>query len=119
MRGWLVKPADTIAPLLVYFGGNAEEASSLIAMADRFEGRAIALVNYRGYGESSGRPSEAALLADAVAVYDALVARSDVNGAQTAVMGRLSRPLALPAKMMRPSGCAAVAIDASLSTAPA
>ena len=86
--GWLVKPADTIAPLLVYFGGNAEEVSWLIAMAHRFEGRAIALVNYRGYGESTGRPSEAALLADAVAVYDAFVARSDVNGTQTAVMGR-------------------------------
>ena len=88
LRGWLVKPADTIAPLLVYFAGNAEEVSWLIAMAHRFEGRAIVLVNYRGYGESTGRPSEAALLADAVAVYDTLVARSDVNGTQTAVMGR-------------------------------
>jgi uncharacterized protein len=88
LRGWLVKPADTIAPLLVYFGGNAEEASWLIAMADRFGGRAIALVNYRGYGESTGRPSEAALLADATAVYDALRARPDVDATQVAVMGR-------------------------------
>jgi len=88
LRGWLVKPAHTIAPPLICFGGNAEEVSWLIAMADRFGGRAIALVNYRGYGESTGQPSEAALFADAVAVYDTLIARTDVDGRQVGVMGR-------------------------------
>jgi len=88
LEGWLVKPTGGRLPALVYFGGNAEEVSWLIASADRLGGRALALVNYRGYGNSTGRPSEAALLVDALAVYDALVARSDIDAARTAVMGR-------------------------------
>ena len=35
----------------------------------------MAAVNYRGYGLSEGRPGEAALAADALAVYDLLAAR--------------------------------------------
>ncbi len=33
----------------------------------------VYLVNYRGYGTSEGAPSEAALLSDALAMYDSLV----------------------------------------------
>jgi len=88
LRGWLVRPADSIAPLVIYYGGNGEEVSWQIAMAHRFGGRAVALVNYRGYGESGGRPSEKALFADALAVHDRLIARADVDGNRVAVMGR-------------------------------
>jgi uncharacterized protein len=88
LRGWLVKRADSIAPLVLYYGGNAEEVSWQIATAHRFGGRAVALVNYRGYGDSTGRPSEAALFADALAVYDHLATRTDVDGKRVAVVGR-------------------------------
>jgi len=88
LRGWLVKPPAAPAALLAYFGGNGEEVSWQVPIADRFGGRAVALVNYRGYGESTGRPSEAALTADAVALVDALATRSDVDGARMALMGR-------------------------------
>ena len=88
LRGWLVRPALAPAPLLVYYGGNAEEVSWLIARAPRFGARAIALVNYRGYGESTGRPSEEALFADALAGFDKLVGRADIDTARVAVMGR-------------------------------
>lgn len=55
---------------LVYFGGNAEDVSGNIdAFAESFPGHSLYLVNYRGYGGSSGRPSEAALQADALAVH--------------------------------------------------
>ncbi|HXY97870.1 MAG TPA: alpha/beta fold hydrolase [Steroidobacteraceae bacterium] len=61
---------------LIYFGGNAEDVGASIADFDAaFPGRAVYLVNYRGYGGSSGRPSEAALTADAEAIYDSLRAR--------------------------------------------
>ena len=88
LRGWLVRPALAPAPLLIYYGGNAEEVSWLIAMAPRYGNRAIALMNYRGYGESGGRPSETALLADALAVFDKLNGRADIDAARVAVMGR-------------------------------
>lgn len=84
---WLVRGAER-APLLIYFGGNAEDVSWLIGMDESFAGYALLLVNYRGYGPSQGRPSEAALFADALAWYDAAVRRADIDPGRIAVMGR-------------------------------
>jgi uncharacterized protein len=72
-------------PALIYFGGNAEDVGANIPDFDAaFPERAVYLVNYRGYGGSSGRPSEAALIADAEAIYDSLRARHE----PIAVIGR-------------------------------
>jgi len=56
---------------VLYFGGNAEEVSWMIEAA-RAEGAGASwlLVDYRGYGQSEGSPSEKALVADALAWYD-------------------------------------------------
>jgi hypothetical protein len=67
LRGWMVNGAGAPAPLVIYFGGNAEEVSWLVEAAERFAGWSLLLVNYRGYGESEGRPGESALFADALA----------------------------------------------------
>ena len=49
---------------LIYFGGNAEDVSySLPGLAAAFPGHAVYLMHYRGYGGSTGTPSEAALFA--------------------------------------------------------
>jgi len=84
LRGWFVKGSGSPAPLVIYFGGNAEEVSWLVEAADRFEGWSLLLVNYRGYGESEGKPGEQALLADAEAVFDAVHASQP----RVAVVGR-------------------------------
>ena len=56
---------------LVYFGGNAEDVSvTAEALADRFPFLAVYALHYRGYGESSGSPSEAAIVEDATALID-------------------------------------------------
>ena len=56
---------------LLYFGGNAEDVSrTLPELADAFPAHAIYAPHYRGYGGSSGSPSEQALHADAAAVFD-------------------------------------------------
>lgn len=61
---------------LVYFGGNAEDvARSIPGFAAAFPGHSLYLVNYRGYGGSGGSPSEAALVADAAAIFDHLQPR--------------------------------------------
>ncbi len=58
---------------VLYFGGNAEDVSgSLPSLAAAFPAHALYLPHYRGYGGSSGKPSEAALFADALAVFDQL-----------------------------------------------
>lgn len=59
------------AKALVYFGGNAEDVThSLPGLAAAYPDRAIYLMHYRGYGGSTGKPSERALVADAVALFD-------------------------------------------------
>jgi pimeloyl-ACP methyl ester carboxylesterase len=56
---------------VLYFGGNAEDVSvSLPDLAAAFPDRELVLAHYRGYGGSGGRPSEAALVADARALFD-------------------------------------------------
>ena len=61
---------------LLYFGGNAEDvAGNLPAFVSAFPAHSLYLVNYRGYGGSTGSPSEAGLLADATAIYDHLSGR--------------------------------------------
>ena len=70
LHAWHVKAAPG-APLVLYFGGNAEEVSWML---DEVSRRAPAvgwlLTDYRGYGASGGSPSEAALVSDALAWYD-------------------------------------------------
>ena len=59
----------------IYFGGNAE---AVIANAQEFRLKfpttTIYLVNYRGYGSSTGKPTEAGLFSDAVAIFDSIKA---------------------------------------------
>jgi hypothetical protein len=89
LRGWLVKPAVFgKAPLIIYFGGNAEEVSWLISEAPRFKGWAVCLVNYRGYGLSEGSPGEKELYSDALSIYDYCVKRGDIDKQRIVVMGR-------------------------------
>ncbi|OGA38217.1 MAG: hypothetical protein A3G26_11170 [Betaproteobacteria bacterium RIFCSPLOWO2_12_FULL_65_110] len=88
LSGWLVRGVEERAPLLIYFGGNAEEVSWLIGVADRFAGHSLLLLNYRGYGGSGGRPGESALFADALLAYDYAIQRSDVDASRILAMGR-------------------------------
>ena len=56
---------------VLYFGGNAEDVSQAVALlATAFQGRAIYAMHYRGYGGSTGSPSEHALVADAGRLFD-------------------------------------------------
>jgi pimeloyl-ACP methyl ester carboxylesterase len=63
-------------PAVIYFGGNAEDvAFNIPQFTEFFRERSVYLVNYRGYGGSTGKPTEAHLFADALAVYDAVRAQ--------------------------------------------
>jgi pimeloyl-ACP methyl ester carboxylesterase len=88
LHGWLVKaaPTQTPAPLLIYFGGNAEEVSWLASTAGEYAGWSLLMFNYRGYGRSEGKPGEAELFADALQIYDYAAKRAGAS--RIAVMGR-------------------------------
>jgi pimeloyl-ACP methyl ester carboxylesterase len=88
LRGWIVKGAAAPAPTVIYFGGNAEEVSWTISDAHWPRQWTIVGVNYRGYGTSEGKPGQPALTADALAIYDAVVKRDDVDPRRIVVFGR-------------------------------
>jgi len=70
---------------MMYFGGNAEAVVfNERPFTEHFNNHTIYLVNYRGYGGSSGQPSEAGLYSDALAVYDKIAAQHP----RISVMGR-------------------------------
>ena len=87
LAGWYLprKRGRGPAPALVYFGGNAEEVTDFMKQATNFADVSVVAVNYRGYGRSTGVPSEAALKDDALAIFDQAVA---LTGGQGFVMGR-------------------------------
>ena len=73
---WHVPPRGN-KPVALYFHGNG---GSLRNRVDRFralieDGSGLVALSYRGYGGSTGSPSEAGLIADALAAYEFTSAR--------------------------------------------
>jgi len=86
LQAWYVKGASG-SPLVLYFGGNAEEVSWMIENAHtRVRGLGWLLVSYRGYGGSEGSPSEATITADALRWYDYAV--KELGATQVIAFGR-------------------------------
>jgi pimeloyl-ACP methyl ester carboxylesterase len=70
---------------LIYFGGNAEDVSrSLPDFAVAFPDYALYFLHYRGYGGSSGSPSEEAIARDAMTLFD----KAYADHPQIVVVGR-------------------------------
>jgi pimeloyl-ACP methyl ester carboxylesterase len=76
LRGMLFPATTEGTDLVIGFGGNAQDAEMLGQdLATRLPDAHVVVFHYRGYGPSTGRPGEAALLADALRIHDALVER--------------------------------------------
>ena len=70
---------------LLYFGGNAEDvAVNIPEFQQYFPDHTLYLVNYRGFGGSTGKPTQAGLIEDALNIYD----RIKENHENISVMGR-------------------------------
>jgi pimeloyl-ACP methyl ester carboxylesterase len=83
LKVWVLHPGTQRA--LIYFGGYADDVSEKLPLfSDTFPGATVYLVNYRSFGGSTGRPSEAALIGDAQAIYDWAAPRHE----RIIVMGR-------------------------------
>lgn len=91
LKGWLIRNSDSDrSPLLIYFGGNAQEVSDMASYLDiekQLPGWSLLLMNYRGYGASEGKPSEEHLVSDAHLIYDTFAKRSDIDEEKIVAMG--------------------------------
>jgi fermentation-respiration switch protein FrsA (DUF1100 family) len=121
--GVLVMPVAAHPPLVIYFGGNAEEVTAFAPLvADVYGERAVLLVNYRGYGESGGKPGEAALVADGAMLFDWAARRGDLDASRIALHGRsLGTGVAVQVAAMRPAKCVILTspFDSALEVAKA
>lgn len=115
IRGWYVPPRDALHPLYLYLPGNAE---TLANRAVRFslltqDGAGLLAVSWRGYGGSTGSPTEIGLHSDAVAAYQWLTAK--VEARRIIVFGEsVGTGVALTLAASRPVG--ALVLDAAYTS---
>jgi len=81
VHGWLIKSPNAKSTI-IFFHGNAGNIGDRLGKIDLFYrmGINVFIIDYRGYGNSEGKPTESGIYLDAVAAYDYLVSRDDVKG---------------------------------------
>jgi pimeloyl-ACP methyl ester carboxylesterase len=77
-------------PAVIFGHGNGELIDYWPEALQNFNrmGIGLLLVEYPGYGRSSGTPSQKSISAAFVAAYDALVSREDVDSSRIILLGR-------------------------------
>jgi len=117
LNGWFFKNPSAKATL-VFFHGNAgnisHRAQKILLFRDL--GLNVFIVDYRGYGNSQGTPSEKGIYKDALAAFDYLAHRSDVN--KTHIIGygeSLGGVVAIDLALHRP--LVSLIVDSSFSSA--
>jgi len=90
LKGWFL-PARTQPSswTAVVFNGNAGNRAYRVPLAEalRSHGLSVLLFDYRGFGDSTGSPTEAGLHDDARAVHAYLAGRSDVRADRLVYFG--------------------------------
>jgi uncharacterized protein len=89
IHGWYVPVPDPAGHVLFFHGnaGNISHRLDTVEILHRM-GHAVFIIDYRGYGRSSGRPSEAGTYADAAAAWTHLRETRGVDPKRIVVYGR-------------------------------
>ncbi len=85
---WSDNPDAGNDAIVLYFGGNAEDVLYAATTAKNLQARRFLVTNYRDYGKTPGKPSEAALCQDALAIYDYVIKQPNVTAEKIVVVGR-------------------------------
>lgn len=85
LHAWHVQAGS---PMVIYFGGNAEETSWMLEELGNAPGASWLIVSYRGYGLSEGSPGEAALVSDALQWFDHVAALPGADSSRVYAFGR-------------------------------
>lgn len=84
------RSAKSPGPALIFTHGNAESIEDWAELARTYgyQGLSVLLVEYPGYGRSSGKPSEASITETMNRAYDWLTARPEVDASKIVFHGR-------------------------------
>ena len=87
--GWFVD-AGPANPVLLWCHGNAGNVSHRLGNIQRLYQRGISvfIFDYRGYGRSSGIPTESGFYQDALASYDYLIHQRQISAERLIIFGR-------------------------------
>lgn len=93
IHGWFVKANANPAycRTIIFFHGNAGNIGSRLPNIEVLVKRLncnVLIIDYRGYGNSEGSPSEAGLKLDAEATLEYALNREDINNNRIFVFGR-------------------------------
>jgi fermentation-respiration switch protein FrsA (DUF1100 family) len=118
LHSWFLRTPDSRLVAL-YLHGNAGNISHRLQHARELAaaGLSLLLVDYRGYGRSSGSPSESGLYRDAQAAYDRLL-KLGFKPEQIVVYGE-SLGTAVAVELASRNRCGAVILEAAFSSAGA
>ena len=122
LHGWFVRRHSEVpeeAPYtLLFFHGNAgnithrlENVAYLIQ-----SGIQVFIFDYRGYGKSRGRPHEDGLYRDALAAYDYVVSRPEVDAEKIVLFGR-SLGGAVAVQLATQRACDKLILESTLTSA--
>lgn len=91
--GWMHGDPEAKRPVVLLFGGNGMSAAATFAYIDardwwsRYGDAHFVMVDYPGYGLSTGNPSEQSIYAMALAAYDHIARLENVDREHIYVMG--------------------------------
>lgn len=94
VEGWLLegegRSADSPGPAVVFLHGNAERIDNCLDHAREYQRRGftVLLPEYRGYGNSGGKPSQRGIVQDVLSMHRLLIARPEVDGEKVIYHGR-------------------------------
>jgi len=119
LHGWFVPAAGDAGKMLLFFHGNAGNISHRLDSIRRFHsmGHSVFIFDYRGYGRSEGKASEAGTYHDAEAAWLYLTETRGISPDRIVLFGRsLGGAIAAwLAARQRPGG---LIIESSFSSAP-
>lgn len=116
LNGWFIKSEEARATMLA-FHGNAGNLSHRLEKIHLFHelGVNVFIIDYRGYGKSQGRPSEEGIYKDALAAYDYLLSRNDIDKNKLIFYGdSLGGVVAVDLATKQPAAC--LIVDSSFSS---
>ena len=108
VHGWYFPPPDAEAPVLLFCHGNAGNISHRLDNVRHLvrHGLGVMLFDYRGYGRSTGSPSEQGIYRDGRAVYEHLAGEKGIPPERIVLFGRsLGAAVAVEAALHHPVRC--------------
>lgn len=89
LHGWFFE-LERESPVILFCHGNAGNISHRLENIEFLLNQKLQvfIFDYRGYGKSSGKPSERGLYLDGLAAYDYLTRREDVSASKIIPFGR-------------------------------